>query len=137
MASLKKEKRSELVRQLRFDSGQAEGTSNRIGLDFYPIPEHARALEPEVVLIVGDRGAGKTKLKEAATIPSLREAIVRRTPRLRVATGATEWRTGHPLHAAGPDAHGWQEVATTHRHERTSLQDLWFAYLVRVLRDQL
>lgn len=137
MASLSKEKRAELVSTLRLDAGQAEIGSDESGSDFYPVAEHLRALEPAVVLIVGDRGAGKSKLVAAATNTELREAIARRTPSLRFVAGDTEWRTGYPLHAGGPDAAGWQHFATNHEADRTAVQELWFAYLARTISDRL
>lgn len=132
-----KEQRLDLTRLLRFDAGQAGTGSESGGRSFHLVPEHARALDPSVVLIVGDRGAGKTKLREAATNPKLREAILRQTPGIHVGSGATIWRTGHPLDADGPDAHGWEHFTSKHDNDGVALRDLWFAYLVRVLRDDL
>ena len=61
------DQRLDLIRSLRLDAGQAGTASAPGGKSFHIVPEHVRALDPEVVLIVGDRGAGKTKLREAAT----------------------------------------------------------------------
>jgi len=132
-----KEQRLELTRSLRLDAGQAGTGAESEGRSFHLVPEHVRALDPAVVLIVGDRGAGKTKLRAAATNPKLREAILRQTPGIRLGSGDTTWRTGHPLDADGPDAHGWEHFASGHDHDGTALRDLWFAYLVRVLKNEL
>ena len=51
MAGLTSEQRFELLQTLRTDSGQAE-MGGRIEDNFYPIAEHLRAFEPDVVLIV-------------------------------------------------------------------------------------
>jgi hypothetical protein len=131
------EQRLELTRSLRLDAGQAEVGSEFGGQSFHVVPEHVRALDPSVVLIIGDRGAGKTKLREAATNPQLREALLKQAPGVRLGSGLATWKTGHPLDAAGPDAHGWEHFASQHEHDGTALHDLWFAYLVRVLKDDL
>jgi len=124
-----------ILREMRFDAGQAEQSSD--GRDFYPVVEHLRALEPHVVLIVGDRGAGKSKLKRAATAKPLREALIARTPSLRVPSGDAEWLEGWPLHAGGPDAAGWDSFARAHHGDPTAAQELWFAYLAKTLGSHL
>lgn len=137
MASITNERRLELIRSLRFDAGQAGTAAEPEEKSFHIVPEHVRALDPEVVLIVGDRGAGKTKLREAATNPKLREAILRRTPGLRLGSGGAQWKKGHPVDSEGTDAYGWERFASAHKNDRMALQELWFAYLVRILEDQL
>lgn len=136
---MSKEKRLELVRLLQMlDSGQAESIQDtHVRAAFYPVPEHIRAIEPQSVLIVGDRGAGKTMLKRAAMDTELRAALFRRAPRLRAPSGTAEWVDAYPLHAAGPNAAGWQRFATEHSKQPTALQELWFAYLVRVVVHRL
>lgn len=42
---------------------------------FLPLPEHARALDPDVILVIGDRGAGKTELFRAIQFPAGLAAI--------------------------------------------------------------
>jgi len=135
MASLTNERRAELVQSLRFDAGQPEIAEN--DRNFYPIPEHLRALDPSVVLIVGDRGAGKTKLVQLTKSPGQQEALSRRFPDLRMMMEKTEWRDGHPLHSEGPDPRGWQAFADAHGGDRTAMQELWFAYLLRVIEKHL
>lgn len=135
MASLTNEKRVELVQSLRFDAGQPEIAAN--DRNFYPVAEHLRALDPSVVLIVGDRGAGKTKLVQLTKSAEQREAVGRRFPDLRALMQRTEWRDGHPLHGEGPDPRGWQAFAEEHGADRTAMQELWFAYLLRVIKDRL
>ena len=42
--------------------GRAEGENNdRFPKTFHPIVEHARAFDPNVVLVIGPRGAGKSE----------------------------------------------------------------------------
>ncbi len=43
---------------------------------FYPLPEHARALDPHVLLVIGDRGAGKTNLFRAIQTTAGLQAII-------------------------------------------------------------
>jgi hypothetical protein len=135
MASLTKEQRAELIRSLRFDAGAPEFAEN--DRNFYPVAEHLRALDPSVVLVVGDRGAGKTKLVQLTKNAAQRVAISKRFPHLRTVMNKTEWRDGHPLHSEGPDARGWQAFAEAHGADRTAMQELWFAYLIRVIADRL
>lgn len=137
MASLSEEERRDLLRSLDFDAGRAETEPGRIGLELYPNREHLRALEPEIALIVGARGAGKTTLHQACTDPLLRAALFRRTTMQRAGAGPVEWRTGYPLQAGGPDARAWQAVAARHRHEPQAIQDLWLASLVLLISDRL
>jgi len=137
MASITAEQRAELLAGLRFDAGQAESAqTDRIASDFYPVPEHLRALEPDVVLVIGDRGAGKSMLVTAAASPELRSAVVARSPGLRVPVGDTEWVKAFPA-SDGPDAAGWERFAIKHADQPGALQELWFAYLARLLGDRL
>ncbi|WP_394824167.1 hypothetical protein [Pendulispora albinea] len=139
MAGLSKEARLNLLEALRLDAGQADVSSDRpdrVAADFYPIAEHLRAIEPDVVLIVGDRGAGKTKLKTAVTDNSLRDALVKYTPGLRAPDGNVSWYDAWPLRRKGPDSGAWTSFASAHKHDREVI-DLWAAYLVRVLEERL
>lgn len=132
MPTRTKEARDSLIRSLSLNAGQAEVSDPRI---IFPVPEHIRALEPDVVLIVGDRGAGKTQLVRALENQEVRTALVRRVSGLRVPPGAAEWRTGWPLLKNGPDSLAWRTFAT-HRN-RDDVVGAWLAYLVRVLASEL
>jgi hypothetical protein len=142
MAGLTNEHRAGLLRELtNLGAGQAESESRHdAGRNFYPLPEHARALEPEVVLIVGDRGAGKSQLFGALTQPDLLEAILRRFPTARLpdpATGRVLWLAGYPLHAEGPNDAGWRGFVASREASPATVESLWFAHLVRVVRARL
>ncbi len=54
------EQRNKLLNQLtKLGSGQAQAEREELFSKwFYPVPEHARAFDPDVVLIVGERGTG-------------------------------------------------------------------------------
>lgn len=134
MPNLTKSSRSALVASLSLNAGQAEVTDPRV---IFPIAEHARALEPEVVLIVGGRGAGKTQLVRALEDEDVRAALVRRAPGIRVPTGQVEWRTGWPLGKNGPDSPSWRSFARAPGRERDDAVAVWLAYLVCLLGDHL
>jgi hypothetical protein len=134
MPNLTKLSRAALVDCLSLNAGQAEVGDPR---DIFPVAEHARALEPEVVLIVGDRGAGKTQLVRAFDDEGVRAALIRRSPRFRAPTGRAEWRTGWNLGKSGPDASSWRAFARGAGTERDAVVAAWLAYLVRLLGDQL
>ena len=102
----------------------------------WPVAEHLRGLEPEVALIIGDRGSGKTKLVQAALDGDLRRAIVRRVPSLRMPRGAATWLRAYPSTVV-TDPPGFRHFAGIHRNDREALQQLFFAYLVRALRQHL
>ena len=81
--------------------GRAEHESvTRIREVFHPVAEHLRALDPEVVLIVGPRGAGKSQLFKAITDAGLVPAIARHAPSLqRLPSDPTKskWLSGYRL----------------------------------------
>src|SRR5208282_3487852 len=78
MAKLGKDKAPELLEQMSGmgSSGSAESEPNLNFLQrFLPLREHARALDPQVLLVIGDRGAGKTELFRAIHFPAGLNAI--------------------------------------------------------------
>lgn len=134
MPNLTRESRSALVSSLWLNAGRADMADPR---DIFPVAEHARALEPGVVLIVGDRGAGKTQLMHALGDEAVRAALVRRAPNLRMPSGRVEWRVGWPLTRHGPDAFSWLRFARRESQDRDDAVAIWLAYLVRVLGEFL
>ncbi len=65
-------------------------------LRYLPLPEHARALDPDVILVVGDRGAGKTELFRAVQFPEGREAIQKvGASKTLPSSAAAEWLVGY------------------------------------------
>lgn len=103
----------------------------------YPIPEHLRAIEPEVVLVIGDRGAGKSHLKDVLKDAALRRSLSRYVRRSRMATEAVEWKEAWPLGKDGPESGTWREFAALHGDRADDMSDLWLAFLVRNLADHL
>jgi hypothetical protein len=108
---------------------------------FHPVAEHARAFDPNVVLVVGPRGAGKSELFRAAVGLKLLPAIEKCLPAVRLSSSTTgtsiQWRAGYPIAAEFPDARGLAAFLREKSPDRESAVDLWFAYLVRVFRAEL
>jgi hypothetical protein len=137
MGSLTIEQRQDLLQSLRSDAGQAEHSKERIAHNFYPVAEHLRALEPDVMLVVGDRGAGKSQLVAVAADHAMREAISGRNLGLRLADGDAQWRIGYPMRY-GPSPSSLQDfVAQHHDSSKTATEGLWFAYLMSALGELL
>lgn len=101
---------------------------------FYPVSEHVRAFEPDVVLVIGERGTGKSTLFRAVFENDLLAAIARHAlaPRL---PERPEWVQAYPLHAGFPDALGLRRFLAWPRPEEAV--ELWLAYLVRTLKNHL
>lgn len=102
----------------------------------YPIPEHLRAIEPEVVLVIGDRGAGKTHLKDILKDVPLRNALARYVPRSRMSGEAADWIEAWPIGKDGPESGTWREFTDQHSR-KDEISDLWLALLVRQLGHHL
>lgn len=118
-------------------AGRAEGEpEERIGPGFYPVAEHLRLLDPDVVLVVGPRGSGKTEIARALGDEHLRQALSRHAPTVRLPPGSSMWIAAHPTGAQGFEAIGLK--AFIQRNASTdALRDLWFAYGVRTLASEL
>jgi len=122
-------------------AGRAEGEDkDTLPRTFWPVPEHLRAFDPDVVLVVGPRGAGKTELFRAVIeqnlLPQL--ALVVRGIRLPPGEGnSTRWIAGYPIGAGFPSYLQLQDYV----HEVGATDELfvevWLAYLVRTLRDEI
>ncbi len=141
MRSLGTEERLELLRDLSQmgAQGRAEGEDlGRLKRTFHPVPEHLRMLDPDVVLVVGPRGSGKSEIFRALTDANLYEAIAREARGVRLPPeGRTRWVKGYPLGRDGFDAGGLRHFLDESSTPRPATQELWFAYLVRLLRDDL
>jgi len=109
----------------------------RLRRTLFPIPEHLRAIEPEVVLVIGDRGAGKSHLKEVLRDVDLRKTLTRYVPRTRMANEAADWVEAWPLGKEGPESGTWREFVESHRERPEDISDLWLALLVRRLKAHL
>ncbi len=118
--------------------GRAEGEpQDRLSHGFYPVPEHLRMLDPEVVLIVGPRGSGKTEIARVLTDAGLATAVAHYAPAIRFPSEKTEWKKAYPLDREGPDVGGLRSFLKSAGSDLNQLREFWFTYLVRVLKDEL
>jgi hypothetical protein len=106
---------------------------------FYPVAEHSRALDPDVALVVGSRGSGKSELFRAVVRERLLPAIARVCggQLSRLAPQQIDWVAGHPLDREFPDMAGLRRFFSEHRSDQDASVDLWRAYLLRVLCGHL
>ena len=142
MSRLQQDDRSELLRDLANmgSSGIAENENPAtFRQTFYPVAEHSRAFDPDVALVVGSRGAGKSELFRAVVGEKLLPAIARVSggQLSRLVPQHIEWIAGHPLGSGFPDMGGLRRYFSEHQSDPDSSVDLWRAYLLRVLRKHL
>lgn len=119
--------------------GRAEGEDqDRFQLTYYPVPEHLRAFDPDVVLIVGPRGAGKTELFRVGIEFGLLAVLAGHIPNLRLPPlDKTSYVVAYPLARDFPDDLGLKQFAERANNNNDLYVELWFAYLVRALRSKL
>lgn len=119
--------------------GRAEGEDlDRLQRTFWPVPEHLRAFDPDVVLVVGPRGAGKTELFRAVIERGLLPTLSARVPGLRLPpVGQTRWLPGYPIGSDFPSERLLREFVQARRATDELLLDVWLAYLVRVLKGEV
>lgn len=136
---LRKSDVAELRRQLR-ELGYGQAEVEEPGLfprRFYPVPEHLRALDPSVVLVVGPRGAGKSELFRAFfSEPEVAKAIQMWAPgpgASQVQIDGGSWRAAYPAGTDFPDS----RALGSHIDTDIKARDLWYAMLVRNLGKEL
>ena len=121
-------------------AGQAETEAEESFQKRYlPVSEHAKAFDPDVVLVVGDRGSGKSELFRAVFSLGLLPTIANHVSGVRLPPlkpQSTIWRKGYPVDADFPDSSGQRRFAEAGGN-LGRLEELWFAYLVRTLAGSL
>ncbi|WP_031597359.1 hypothetical protein [Ferrovum myxofaciens] len=118
--------------------GRAEGSPiNRIGLGYYPVAEHLRLLDPDVVLVVGPRGSGKTEIARVLSDAALFDAVKPYAPAVRLPEGDSQWLRVYPAGIKGFEGIGLRTFMQSAGDSTEMLRELWFAYLVRALYDKL
>lgn len=97
-----------------------------------PIPAHGQALEPDILLVLGGRGAGKSHLFRVVNLPEGPRALGSRG----AASGAT-WLRGFSVHAAEHATVRFPGDTALERfcdgRTRTDLVDFWRGLLAGVL----
>jgi len=143
MPRLQQEERARLLEDLSQmgSQGRAERESEEtFKKTFYPVAEHTRALDPDVVLVIGERGSGKSELFRAIVKEGLLPAIMRASASSRLAKldpGKIDWLAGHPLDRDFPDHAGLRGFLSGHAADSEAAIALWFAYLLRVLGSEI
>ncbi len=122
-------------------AGRAEGEDQaRLPRTFWPVPEHLRAFDPDVVLVVGPRGAGKTELFRAVIEGGLLPRVAARVPEVRfppLDNNQTRWLSGYPIGIEFPSHLQIRQFAQGSKASEDLFLDVWLAYLVRVLRQEI
>lgn len=122
-------------------AGRAEGEDQgRLPRTFWPVAEHLRAFDPDVVLVVGPRGAGKTELFRAVIEHGLLPDVAARMPEVRLPpleTGRTRWLPGYPIGIEFPSHLQLREFVRSSQATDDLFLDVWLAYLLRVLREEI
>ena len=135
---LTKQACAELRTELRdLGYGQAEGeTPDLFGRRLYPIPEHLRALDPNVVLVVGPRGSGKSELFNAFfKHGELGGSILRyaaKPVRLTTQPASAAWIPAYPAGTEFPDS---AELGRRIESD-TQAKTLWHVMLTRRLNNE-
>lgn len=103
----------------------------------YPVPEHLRALDPNVVLVVGPRGSGKSALFSAFFehdgLGGLISRHASKSVRLRVPSTSTTWRAAYPAGAKMPDTRALKQHVDSDETAKT----LWYIMLVQLLQHEI
>ncbi|MBN1165671.1 MAG: hypothetical protein JXA44_00915 [Methanospirillaceae archaeon] len=107
---------------------------------FYPVPAHIRGFDPEVVIILGKRGVGKSALYEAVTTHRLISVISRFSPQQRIQQASlskTSWCKGYNPQKRFPDPQVIFKIFEKDWNGRIIEQIFWHCYLLRELSDNL
>lgn len=119
------------------DSGRAEGAhDDQLAKGFYPVAEHLRLLDVDVVLVVGPRGSGKTQITRMLTDANLAQSIARFAPKIRLPRQAS-WVPAYPAGREVFDGNALRGFVQQRGNDSDLLRDVWLAYLIRRLKDRL
>jgi hypothetical protein len=114
--------------------GHAEYEERDIFLkSFYPVPAHIKGFDPEVVIILGKRGVGKSELYEAVTTHNLVETIARFSPQRRLldtALSGTTWCKGYNPEKRFPDPNAIFQSIDRFNDTPAIERIFWNAYLL-------
>ncbi len=117
--------------------GQAEGeSSDHLPKTWMPIREHLRAFDPDVVIVVGPRGAGKTEMFKAVFEHHLLDAAASRWRDLRLPPSGAEkttWLPAYPVRSEFPDDTVLARFFKDKKPNDEALVGLWNTFLLRRL----
>lgn len=142
MSELNKQKLLELIAEIAPRRATAEGESDREQTflkNFLPLPDYRHALEPDILLILGGRGVGKTELYRLLAIPSGREALVE-SLRIRglPALSKTTWIAGFGRTRQAEKRFPAPDIIERQMQEATNIQwrSFWIGLMLGVLLDR-
>lgn len=138
MSKFKKDTQKILLDQLCFlKSGVTESeNSTDFPKYWYPITQHLRAFDPDVVLVVGDRGTGKSALFKAVFENKLLPFLEPFDPIRRLPYKDTQHLNWVAHSFSDQDFAGHKAIKTVMKSSGKEI-DFWFAYLVRKLHQYL
>lgn len=139
MSSAWDEERRELLDGLTRmgDSGRAEGAPReQLPHQFFPVAEHLRLLDKDVVLVVGPRGSGKTQITRMLTDAGAATVIARFAPKVRIASNAS-WMPAFPAGRDVFEGNGLRHFVELRGSDSSVLRNVWLAYLLRRLKPEL
>jgi len=113
-------------------------TKEKFCQTFLPIPEHARAYDLDVVLVVGSRGAGKTALFNAVIKYGLYNVISRYSTQQRLDGPDYQkilWFQGYPRNRF-PETRSLDAYFSQSKEPLRDAHDIWFSYLTKLLYDE-
>jgi len=121
----------ELTRLSAYSETTEEG---HFSTGFHVVPEHLKAFDPTVLLVLGNRGCGKSYLFQAVTRHGLAGDLRRLVPTARI-PAAAHWVEGFTNEGKGrPDT---ATLISHFKKEPRAAQDFWLAALVRSLQPLL
>lgn len=106
---------------------------------FTPIPRHLRAFDRDVVLVLGERGAGKSQLFQGVIERNGFSTLRPFMGNVRLPDGDPKWISGYAGNTKKfPDHKGLRRCLDEGGANRDqTAMDLWMAYLIRALEGSL
>jgi hypothetical protein len=142
MSQLNKPKLLELISEIAPGRGSAEHDSydeEEFLKNFLPIPNYRMALEPNILLILGGRGVGKTELFRLLAIPSGREALVE-SLRIRALPplSQTTWIAGFGRTRKAESRFPAPEIVQSKMQNATNIEwrSFWIGLMLGVILQQ-
>lgn len=139
MAKLTRTNAPELLRQISNmgSYGRAESEPDQHFMErFLPLPEYTRVLDPDVILVIGDRGAGKTELFRAIRFLADRKALQELGAGGNIPDSAkSKWLVGYSGEGKEyPAPQVFQQFSKGKKPD--DLQIIWLGLLLRCLHHE-